>query len=290
MTPEEIARKIQDYREKALANFPLKLFETTGDHAFSKWNELKTERHGTPVVLGGDEHGNFDNLLTPFGPNGPSLSPPQPVDEILRNAAGVSFPQDLTKHKEAERERLLALFKSEIAATPDVLLPRITETAKNGKSRTYTREETIRAIEGPPRDPPLGDWPTAPEAEPGLSVACDLNARPLPKVYVGLAPTSDWTTIPAYLRWGGWNDCPPPEFHVAAMRSWRDRYGVELVGISSDTINLRVAKRPKTRDDAIALAREQYLYCADIVDQGVQTISALAAALMANDWWYFWWD
>ena len=74
------------------------------------------------------------------------------------------------------------------------------------------------------------------------------------------------------------------------MRSWRDRYGAELIGMSSDTINLRVAVRPKTREEALALARDQYVYCADNIDQGVRTYSALAAALMESDWWYFWWD
>src|SRR5262249_5334448 len=92
------------------------------------------------------------------------------------------------------------------------------------------------------------------------------------------------------LRWGGWNECPAAEYHVAAMRSWRDRYGAELVGMSSGMLNFRVTAKPKTREEALALAREQYIYCADLIDQGVQTYSALAADLMANDWWYFWWD
>jgi Domain of unknown function (DUF4253) len=51
-----------------------------------------------------------------------------------------------------------------------------------------------------------------------------------------------------------------------------------------------VAVRPKTREEALALARDQYVYCADNIDQGVRTYSALAAALMESDWWYFWWD
>jgi hypothetical protein len=55
-------------------------------------------------------------------------------------------------------------------------------------------------------------------------------------------------------------------------------------------MNLTVARKPQSRDEAIALAREQYAYCADIVDQGVGTISQLAKDLMAYDWWYFWWD
>jgi Domain of unknown function (DUF4253) len=31
------------------------------------------------------------------------------------------------------------------------------------------------------------------------------------------------------------------------MRTWRDRYGAELIGMSFDTINLRVATEPTTR-------------------------------------------
>jgi hypothetical protein len=139
--------------------------------------------------------------------------------------------------------------------------------------------------------PPIGGWPASPHPSMGLSVAKDSRAgKPLPKVYIGLVPTDDWTTIPAYLRWGGWNGCPAAEYHVAAMRAWRDRYGAELIGMSVDTINIRVAAKPKTRDDALALARDHYIYCTDIIDQDVETYSALAADLMANDWWFFWWD
>jgi hypothetical protein len=34
----------------------------------------------------------------------------------------------------------------------------------------------------------------------------------------------------------------------------------------------------------------QYAYCNDIIDQGVGSYPALAAELMARDWWFFWWD
>ena len=50
------------------------------------------------------------------------------------------------------------------------------------------------------------------------------------------------------------------------------------------------ARKPATRDEAIALAHMQYAYCNDIVDQGTESISRLAAELMAHDWWFFWWD
>jgi len=52
-------------------------------------------------------------------------------------------------------------------------------------------------------------------------------------------------------------------------------------------LNVRVARRPATPEEALELARLQYEYCHDIVDQGVDTLSALAASLMAHDWWFF---
>jgi hypothetical protein len=291
MTPDEIKSRVDAYRREALANFPLRLIETTGDQALAKWQELKSSGQGSPVVLGGDDaRDSFSNLLTPFGPNGPKIPPPSSVDEILRAAAGIRFPDDLARRKKSDSDAAIARFKSDLAAKPDMPLMQIVE-MKDGTRRAYTREETIAAMEAEPREPPLGEWPAEAAPSPGLSVATDiLKGTPLPKVYMGIAPTDDWTTIPAYLRWGGWNDCPAAETHVAAMRMWRDRYGAELIGMSFDTVNIRVTKRPKTREEALALARDQYVYCSDIIDQGVQTYSALAAALMASDWWFFWWD
>jgi hypothetical protein len=288
MTAEEMAERMRDYQRKALEKFPLKLIETTGDKALAKWQELKAAGQGSPIILAGDETGALGNMLNPFGPDAPEE--PAPVDDILRLAAGIEFPADLVKQRKAESDFFLQQFKRDLAAKPDMSLPSITQT-DGVTTRTLSREEVLAAMEREPEEPALGEWPVKPEPSVGLTVVRDiLTGKPLPKVYVGMAPTDDWTTIPAYLRWGGWNECPAAEYHVAAMRGWRDRYGAELVGMSDDTINLRVASRPKTREEALALAREHYIYCADIIDQGFPSYSALAAYLMANDWWYFWWD
>ena len=48
--------------------------------------------------------------------------------------------------------------------------------------------------------------------------------------------------------------------------------------------------KPVTREEALNLARVQYAYCNDIIDQGVGSYRALAAELMAHHWWFFWWD
>ena len=66
---------------------------------------------------------------------------------------------------------------------------------------------------------------------------------------------------------------------AAYMSQLCERHGAEIVCVSSDVIECHVARPPVDDEDALALARAQYLYCADIVDQGMETVSALAGAL-----------
>jgi hypothetical protein len=212
-------------------------------------------------VIGNDEtFATFvETLQTPVVPRKPA--------EILAVADRLRHPDDLAD----KRRRDAAAMRAELASR-----------LKPGEGGHLLRA---------PEPPPLGEWPEEIPGDPGLSVTYDWRAaRPFPTVSIILVPTDDWTTVAAHLQWGGWNDCPPPEYHVAALRSWRDRFGAELVGLSFDVMNLRVARRPQGRPAALDLAREHYLFCNDVVDQGVGTLNALAAALATNAWWYFWWD
>lgn len=96
--------------------------------------------------------------------------------------------------------------------------------------------------------------------------------------------------LPAFLNFGGWNECPDPEIHCALWHYWQKTYDAHIVAMSHDVIEAKVFKPPRTRDQALELAWQQYLYCSDIVDQGVQSLSNLAASLIDHDLWYFWWD
>jgi hypothetical protein len=294
VTPEEFKRRMAEHDKQARANFPLKLIETTGKNALRTWEELKAAGQGSPVVLGGDVE--LGRVASPFGPPPPYLPglsepPPLPerptVEEIVRKADGLKFPDDLVQQRKAELDEGRKFLEERLKANPNTPLPTIIVN-ENGASRTLTREEVIASMKDQPQEPPSGEWPSRPPEAPSIS---DLY-RDIPdeKIYIAVAPTEDWTTLPAHLHWGGWNACPAPEYHVAALRSWRDRYGAELVGLSGDVMNLRVARKPKTREEALALAREHHVYCNDTIDQGVGTLSALAAAVMVNDWWFFWWD
>ena len=138
---------------------------------------------------------------------------------------------------------------------------------------------------------PHRDWPDVPAPQEHFTIPRSLGSgRPLQDVVIAFAPTTRSWEVAAHMRWGGWNDCPKPEAHVAMHKYWHDRYGAEVVGMSHDVVEMRVARPPTTRDDALSLARDQYAYCSDIVHQGVETIERLAAALLNSRVWYFWWD
>jgi hypothetical protein len=242
----------------AFVNFPFEIVETNGESALALWEELKSAGRGAPVVLG-DE---LENLLFQFDPR--ERAQLKPIEEILAEAAAISFPDGLHKLRRDEYAAAMASLE------------------KMAPSTDFADEEY---------EAPLGEWPTETSSSLGLSVAYDIRTgQPRSTVHIALIPTDDPTTIPAYMRLGNWNECPPPAYHVAALRAWRDLYGAELIGLGFDTINLRVSRKPSTREEALDLARVQHVYCSDIIDQGVGSYRALAAELMADDWWYFWWD
>jgi hypothetical protein len=276
---EEERRKLQ---LAAIAAFPFQRTEVPGDRALATWQQLKATGRGAPVVLGGDD--DVERLMDVLDPAEQGW---RAAEEILAAASGIRHPGDwvarLAEERARERERLLA-------DTPAEGLSNSFVQDASGQIRQLTNAEIRAMMLAEPHQPPDGEWPSEVPLSPGLSVATDTTDQPLPKVHIAIIPTDDWTTVPAYLNWGGWNDCPDPEYHVAALRSWRDRFGAELVGLSFDTTNLRVARRPATREAALELAREHYLFCNDIVEQGTDTLNGLAAYLAADDWWFFWWD
>ncbi len=139
-------------------------------------------------------------------------------------------------------------------------------------------------------DAEVGEWPDKSQPLSDGVIETALIEDPRTPVHILTFPGADDAEIFARLRWGGWNACPPPAIHMAMLRSWRERYGAELVGLGGDTLTYRVRSRPKTRKEALAVAREAYAYCLDTVDQGYGDLSGLAAALMVSDWWAFWWD
>lgn len=139
---------------------------------------------------------------------------------------------------------------------------------------------------------PVTGWPElAPRPPDGLEVPLEVLSRaPKQRVLIGLVPTVRAWEVPAHVRFGGWNNCPPPEVHVALHRRWSLRWGAQVACMASDVIECTVAWPPTERDEALQLAREHLVYCPDIVHQAAQSLEELAAGLLGAKSWYFWWE
>jgi hypothetical protein len=109
---------------------------------------------------------------------------------------------------------------------------------------------------------------------------------------VALVPAADGWQVPVVLGWeGGVNYSMEAVDHGVVLRDWHERFGVELVGLSSDQVLEVLVRRPPTDPaEALAVARELYMYCPDLADQGVGTLTALAQDYVGSESWQFWWD
>lgn len=209
---------------------------------------------------------------------------------------------------DAEAARLFELFNDNAAepTQPSVALAKAaaaTGTALHDAHRAEVRKsiqaycarlgkpDPFADVDAEDESPPRGAWPEFVERHEQPISLIDHRTRDYKaEVLVGLVPTAKPWEIPAYLAFGNWNDCPPPEVHVAYAREWFDRFGARIVLNSPDTIEYVVERPVSDRETAIDLALAHCSYCGDIVYQGVGTIEALAAHLIGARYWYFWWD
>jgi hypothetical protein len=137
-----------------------------------------------------------------------------------------------------------------------------------------------------------GAWPSKrPAAREFSSGSLEIaGIRDLKKLWVLLLPAGESWEAMAHHCWGGWNDAPAPEALVCLLKSWHDRFGAEWVADGGDFLEFYVARPPRTREAALALATELFTVCVDIVDQGCGTVEALAHELLGSGSWFLWWD
>lgn len=260
----------EEMRQAAIASFPFDTVRTPGAQALARWEQLRGEGRGWPIVIGGEETfasvAESLQMMTESGHAGAAA---------IAAAAELRFPEDLRARRVVDLQQLIETTRQ---TDPDLAR----------QLAAIESDDEMRGI-------PHGEWQAAGSA--GLSVAEEFVydgrhafTRPYAEVVIAQLPVNNGADAIGMLGFGGWNDCPFPAEHVAAWRHWHAQYGVEIVGVSTDVINARTRTRPTTRETAMALALEQFEYCSDVVHQGVGTIEALAATLMAEDWWYFWWD
>jgi hypothetical protein len=146
-------------------------------------------------------------------------------------------------------------------------------------------------LKGKEPSAPLGSWPEALAPQTAIQSLFNILAgKPKDKIYLGFVRVENSWEAFAALGFGGWNDCPEPHIHVAFHQYWATRFGTSPVAISGDVVECYVPRPPLEVSSAMGLAAEQYAYCNDIVDQGTETVSNLAASLVRAPFWYFWWD
>ena len=105
-----------------------------------------------------------------------------------------------------------------------------------------------------------------------------------------LVPVRRPADVPQALGWWG-----PANYDLsgadqsAVLRSWEDRFGAALVGLSFDVMRLAVSDPPTDPAQCDLLAREHYAFCPDNVDQGVGSLEDYTPVVSEDEWW-FWWD
>ena len=244
-----------------------------GPVATDAWQKLRValDRTGRWPIICGDAAREADNLEEVIEESGDTVE--QTLSQVPPGAPLAA----LREHERRSRERIAAYLRSQGEEVPPYLAnPELFESADDD--------------DGAEAEP--AEWPAEPpRRELVLRSTVDvLSEGPHERCLIALLPTAQPAEAPAYLRFGGFNACPPPELHVAFLRDWGRRYGAVPACITHDIIECVVARPPRTRDEARALAAEQFAYCGDIVSQGTGTVERLAVGLWAAPTWYFWWD
>jgi hypothetical protein len=136
----------------------------------------------------------------------------------------------------------------------------------------------------------LDRWPDDVDRLDGFRMVHDLQGRPAPVIVALVIAEYGWQ-IPTMLSYGNWNDCPAPAVHGVVLRHWYQRYGAELVGLTHDGMEFALARPPRTREDAMALAYDYVTYSLDGMSlYDADDLPDLAACLIDADVLRLWWD
>jgi hypothetical protein len=145
--------------------------------------------------------------------------------------------------------------------------------------------EVLTALAGLLPEPELG---LRLRPEPSRAVVVQAAVTP---GYVALVRVERPYDLPAALTWtGAAGHAVAPAAHAAVLRGWAERFDAEPVALTADTLELVIGRPPRDPDVALAVAREQFAYCPDVVTRGTGRLWDLAGTQVVSSSWYFWWD
>lgn len=104
---------------------------------------------------------------------------------------------------------------------------------------------------------------------------------------IGVLKTADQFEVLKQVGTDGINYGITNDSLVAIMRKFDRKYWLDLVGASGDWCEFMIQSEPGSW---LEFAKEVYAVCPDVVDQGTETVEALAEHLQASKRLYFWWD
>jgi hypothetical protein len=140
-------------------------------------------------------------------------------------------------------------------------------------------------------DDPSGDKVDLTEAElaprdDGFAFVEESKGR----MSIALVATPIPALVPVYLAFGS-GDAPSPAEVGSVLSLWNERHGpLDVVYVTADTLEVEVARPPKTAADVKRLAREHHAFCDGVVRHGHGSTADLVHQLAGSRRWLFWWN
>ncbi|MER7133298.1 DUF4253 domain-containing protein [Streptosporangium saharense] len=155
--------------------------------------------------------------------------------------------------------------------------------------RTHADQLDLLAPYGPqcPGPAPAGDL----IADPGVVADWYAGLVAERRTPLGLVAAERGADVLAVMGWQGalnHNEWMVPL--AAVLRSWEDRFGVRVVGLGFNTLDLSVAAPPVTPEHALHVAAEHWTFCPDSVTYSSGTLVDYAERITGRNAWSFWWD
>ncbi|MET0393704.1 MAG: DUF4253 domain-containing protein [Chitinophagaceae bacterium] len=104
---------------------------------------------------------------------------------------------------------------------------------------------------------------------------------------IGVLKTTDKYTILEQVGTDGINHDITNDSLITLVKNFDKKYSLELIAASGDWCEFIIHNEPESW---MQMANEVYKVCPDVVDQGTDTVQALADELKKTKRLYFWWD
>lgn len=175
--------------------------------------------------------------------------------------------------------------------------------AIDGEDWLATSWEEYRQTRYKPRydpGPPYESWPGLapaparipdPEAAARRAVADTCPRLPQGRQHLGLVAAARSADIPAVAGWPGSANHIRPAALSAVLRTWEDRFGARVLGMTGSMLYVSVAAPPTGPEQSVHMALEHLLLCpANIYQSFSETFPRYAVRLRDEPVWSFWWD